>query len=88
MNDKFTQVVGFGDYLVFSDMDYDSTRGKVIVFYDDKQVTHVKGGSNKYIGEHIFISRDSPGGNIVLGVSMKNPTDSFDHITLYKILPN
>ena len=39
------------------------------------------------IGEYIFIGEDAPGGNIVVGISSQQTTGPYDHINLFKILP-
>ena len=32
------------------------------------------------------MSEDAPGGNLILGITKRMENDSFDHVTLYKVL--
>ena len=85
---EYKQVVGFGDYLIFSDCLYPATMGRVVVLHQDTLVKEIIGEPGDTLGEYLFISEDAPGGNIVVGISQRVATDSFDHIYLYKLLPS
>ena len=88
-NFEYKQVVGFKDFLVFSDCIYpEPAMGRVVVVYKDTFEKEILGLPGQYLGEYLFISEDSPGGNIVVGISQKEADgrDKYDHIYLYKLL--
>ena len=66
---EYKQVVGFGDYLIFSDCLYPATMGRVVVLHQDTLVNEIIGEPGDTLGEYLFISEDAPGGNIVVGIS-------------------
>ena len=84
---EYKQVTGFGDYLAFSDLQYPATMGRVVVLHQGTVVEKIIGDPGASIGEYLFIGEDSPGGNIVVGVSSRSYFDAYDHIDLYKVLP-
>ena len=72
---QYKQVVGFKNYLVFSDVSYPATMGTVVVLNNNNVVQKEIGNAGDSIGEYIFIGEDAPGGNVVVGISFSEGND-------------
>ena len=86
---KFLQVTGFKDFLAFSNYNLPETRGQVILIKNGptiKTLFKLEGNDGQYLGEYIMMSEDAPEGNLILGITKRMENDSFDHVTLYKVL--
>lgn len=79
-------MIGFGDYLVFSDLLYPTTMGSVKVLHNNMIVKEIIGDPGTSIGEYIVIGEDSPGGNIVIGISGRVANSNYDSFHLYKLM--
>ena len=79
-------MIGFGDCLVFSDLLYPTTMGSVKILHNNMIVKEIIGDPGTSIGEYIVIGEDSPGGNIVIGISGRVANSNYDSFHLYKLM--